>query len=93
MCDCYLHKCEACNDTLPFHIADFACPREEFKIWCHRHISQAPAGAVIFKFAKQCNFSKLPRGYKMAVAGPDVGFGKGNHPNTAVDCKETIKGE
>ncbi|MEN6462794.1 MAG: hypothetical protein ABFC94_15675 [Syntrophomonas sp.] len=94
MCDCYNHKCEVCETTMPFYIADFEYPRSAFKIWCHRHVKQAPKGAVIFKFhPKGSSTSKVPKNEKWAVVGPNVGLQLGNHPNVAADWDETIKGK
>ena len=39
MCDCYNHKCEKCEKTIPWHIGDFAYNRDEFKLYCEDHIN------------------------------------------------------
>lgn len=94
MCDCYDHKCEVCENTIPMHIADFDFPREDFKVYCQDHISEAPNGAIIFELLKNTSlvssYVKLSIGWKCAIAGPEMDKG-GNHPNVGVDWKEEIK--
>jgi len=77
-----------CNQTLPFHIADYKYDRNEFKVWCNSHISKAPAGATVFEFIKKeicCGMLGehiINKGQKFAVTGPFVGTLTGNHPNS-----------
>ena len=74
MCDCYSHKCELCEELIPMHIGDFEFPREDFKIWCSRHIPWAKIGAIVFETIKDDdNFDDMPIGWKCAIWGPEVG--------------------
>ena len=95
MCDCYGHKCECCDELIPMHIADFGFPRDDFRIWCEKHINKAPAGAIIFETLEpEGDFCGVPAGWKCAILGPDVGLdwqrSQGNHPNigSEMKCKE-----
>ncbi len=89
MCDCYGHKCECCDEFIPMHIGDFANEREEFKVWCEKHINQAPSGAVIFEVTKAWDEDDEGVGWKCAILGPEVGGEGGNHPNIGGDMSET----
>ncbi len=86
MCDCYSHKCECCEELIPMHIADFEFPREDFKIWCEKHIDQAPFGAIIFETVEpEEYFDLIPVGWKCAILGPKTEANHAkyqrNHPN------------
>ena len=48
MCDCYHHECEECEETIPWHIGDYAYPRSDFKAWCPVHEQLAPQTAKRF---------------------------------------------
>ncbi len=72
MCDCYGHKCEICEETIPMHIGDFNFPREDFKVYCNMHINQAPTGAVVFEIVNDSSKEFVP-GWKCAIFGPEVG--------------------
>ena len=92
MCDCYGHKCECCEELIPMHIGDFEFPREDFRVWCEKHIGEAPAGATIFEtIESEDDFDQLPLGWKCAILGPEVGLnweaGEGTHPNLAAEMK------
>ena len=88
MCDCYYHKCEICEETIPMHIADFAFPRKDFKVYCHKHIGQAPIGAVIFELVSG-PFEEYDHGWKCAIFGPKVGQ-TDNCPNISGKLKEQV---
>ena len=94
MCDCYSHKCEECDNTIPMHIGDFAYPQEDFKCYCKKHIDKAPKGSVIFEVmgnaSEHDKYDKIKKGWKCAIFGPEVGESGMNHPNIASNCKETI---
>ena len=34
MCDCYMHKCESCDNLISVHIADYCTARESVKVYC-----------------------------------------------------------
>lgn len=38
MCDCYEQKCEACDEMILVHIADFCTPRENLQVFCQAHL-------------------------------------------------------
>ncbi len=93
MCDCYAHKCEECDAIVPMHIGDFKFPREAFKAWCDLHVDLAPAGAVVFTLAEAetddgPGWPGLPKGWRCAILGPEVGDEGGNYPNIAANYKE-----
>lgn len=94
MCDCYGHKCELCDELIPMHIGDFKFPRENFKVWCEKHIAQAHEGAVIFE-SIQDDDNYLDEGYsvgwKCAIYGPEVGDDGNNSPNIGMKMKELMK--
>ena len=85
MCDCYSHKCELCERTVEMHIADYNYPREDFRAWCDRHVDDAPSDAVVFTViaddAVEWGGDCYKKGYRCAIAGPNVGLRGGNHPN------------
>lgn len=92
MCDCYGHKCCMCDELVPMHIADFAYPREDFTVWCDKHVSFASSGAVIFEITGPLvddEEESYPLGWKCAILGPSVGEEGGNHPNICENWKET----
>jgi hypothetical protein len=92
MCNCYGHKCEECGDTIPMHIGDFKFPPEAFKCWCHRHVKSAPVGAIVFRLSRRDMGEDLPKGWKCAILGPEVGPYGDNSPNVGVPCSwEEIK--
>ncbi len=92
MCDCYGHRCECCDELIPMHIADFDYKREAFRVWCGKHIDQAPTGAMIFELiAPEPQIDSEPVGWKCAILGPDVGYDGGMHPNVAGEMTETVK--
>lgn len=94
MCDCYGHKCECCDEIVQMHIADFAFPRENFKVWCKAHIDEAAKGAVVFEVIESFDGADEwdePVGWKCAILGPDVGVLRGNLPNVAGDMKQYVK--
>ena len=84
MCDCYEHPCEVCGRGVPMHIADFAYPQEDFRVWCGRHMAKAPMEAVRFRWTWEAGDRVAG---KCAILGPSVGVDAGNHPNTE-DCEE-----
>jgi len=90
MCDCYDAKCELCDEHVPMHIADFNYPREDFKVWCRRHIAEADPNAVVFLLveADEHRPEECPLGWACAILGPEVGEEGGNHPNLAAKCVE-----
>jgi hypothetical protein len=78
-----------CDYTTPWHIADFEYPREDFKIWCHKHTEYAPKEAILF-VAIESGKQKYDKHYRdgrpiCAAIGPDVGGG--NVPNTTIDYR------
>ena len=88
MCDCYYHKCEYCNQAIPWHIGNFAFERNEFKVWCQDHIQFAPIGATVFTLTLPYGFDYnipisycLPKGYRFAVIGPEIEPNGDNYPN------------
>lgn len=87
MCDCYWHQCECCTGGIPMHIAGYKYPQSDFKVWCKKHISKAPAGAILFKLTEKDD--EYPKGWTCAILGPDVGLMGGNYPNVTADWKET----
>ncbi len=90
MCDCYAHKCECCEELIPMHIGDYEFPREDFRVWCEKHVGEAPAGATIFETIEpEDDFDSIPLGWKCAILGPEVGSDDvwGNHPNLAPEMK------
>ncbi len=91
MCDCYEHKCEICEETIPMHIGDFNFPREDFRVYCHKHINQAPIGAVVFELFDD-PLKEFDPGWKCAIFGPEAGqINHGdNHPNIAGEFKEWV---
>ncbi len=85
MCDCYDAKCELCDERIPMHIADFNYPREDFKVWCRKHLAGASSDAVVFLIVEASDIEgdDFPPGWACAIAGPEVGDEGGNHPNLA----------
>ncbi len=92
MCDCYGHKCECCDELVPMHIGDFAYGREAFRVWCEKHIEEAPSGAVIFELTEpEAGIDSERAGWRCAISGPEVGGDGDMHPNVAGEMRETIK--
>jgi len=86
VCDCYSHKCELCDHAVPMHIADFTWPREDFKVWCADHVDDAPSIAVTFEMLADDPYGEWgdpseKKGWRCAIAGPNVGLDAGVHPN------------
>ena len=77
MCDCYMHKCELCDESVDMHIGDFRYPRTALKVWCAQHITKARPGAVLFTW----DASEWDASGACAVLGPAVGGTGDNHPN------------
>ena len=80
MCDCYHPHCTlpGCKESVPFHIADFAYPREIFTIWCEEHMDLAPPDAVRFEYEYDEGDWGDPGVHELrqcAVLGPEVGEG------------------
>lgn len=82
------------------YIADFNYPSTAYKVWCDTHVEDALPGSVIFTLLKDEYFFdrhkldfvlELPKGYKIAIYGPEVGFDKDTHPNLFTECSEEIK--
>lgn len=91
MCDCYEHKCECCNETIPMHIEDFNYPRNKFKVWCYKHAAKAIPGSVIFTIIGLSDFDELDGvelGWQCAIYGPGVGKESGNAPNLCSEMTE-----
>ena len=90
MCDCYDAKCELCDEGIPMHIADFNYPREDFKVWCRKHIAEADPEAIVFLLteAEEIGDENYPLGWACAILGPEVGDEGGNHPNLAANWVE-----
>ncbi len=94
MCDCYSHKCELCDELIPMHIGDYKFPREDFRVWCKKHIPWAKEKAVIFEVIKnetEIDYDpEMPVGWKCAIWGPEVGdINDGdNSPNLCNEFKE-----
>lgn len=101
MCDCYSHQCsiESCKRRLDWHIADFNYPREDFKMWCPKHLSKAPAYAVYYQVATEGEwiYSKgqmysTPEKFEIwAVEGPKIGDTT-NCPNLGLGGYRIITG-
>lgn len=91
MCDCYDHKCEICEETVPMHIADDAFPRKDFRVYCHKHINQAPIRAVIFELIYDPS-KEFDPGWKCAIFGPGVGKSNNgiNYPNVSGKFKRQV---
>lgn len=90
MCDCYEHKCEICNELIPWHIGDFNFDRKEFKIWCYKHIQYAESGSVLFTLLKASGNDKkygLFFGWQCAAKGPEIEPHGNNHPNSGSQFK------
>ncbi len=83
MCDCYDHPCEVCGRGVPMHIADFAYPQSDFRVWCGTHVRKAPPEAKQFRWT----VGRYNAGGRCAILGPSVGVESGNHPNVAT-CEE-----
>ena len=83
MCDCYHAKCELCDEHVPMHIADFNYPREDFKVWCRKHLAEADPEAIVFLLVEDEDqpYESYPVGWACAIVGPEVGDEGGNHPN------------
>jgi hypothetical protein len=76
------------------HIQDFNYPRDDFKVWCNKHIDQAEPGAVIFTATKIWFEDEIITvGWQCAIKGPAVGgMGHdGNCPNVGADFEERVK--
>jgi hypothetical protein len=73
------------------HIGDFNFPREDFKVYCHKHINQASIGAVVFELVND-PLKEFDPGWKCAIFGPEVGQTNDgdNHPNVAVNLKNGL---
>ena len=54
------------------HIGDYAYPRKDFRVWCKKHIDEAPVGSILFEMADP---------WRCVILGPDVGSDLGNQPN------------
>jgi hypothetical protein len=68
------------------HIADFAFPRKEFRVWCADHVDEAPAEAVVFEMLADNPYDEwddplAKKGACCAITGPNAGLRGGNHPN------------
>ena len=96
MCDCYEHPCSVrgCKETIPWHIGDFKFPREDFKMWCHKHIYKSSKNAVIFSIPEPTYRDKnhdyydkdeIFPGWRCAVIGPELEPDGDNHVNSATD--------
>ena len=77
ICDCYYHTCTiaGCMNGVPFHIADFSYPREDFLVWCEEHMNLAPAGTVKFEYEFDEDDWGDPEVHELrrcAVLGPEV---------------------
>lgn len=87
MCDCYSHKCEVCEETIPMHINDFDDPRDAFKVWCQKHVKYAYPGAIVYTLEANAvhvdDHHHCPKGWRCAILGPDSGT-----PNVGVDWLE-----
>ena len=70
MCDCYHHECEECEETIPWHIGDYAYPRSDFKAWCPVHEQLAPQTAKRFMVLSTREHPVKAAGV-WAVCGPD----------------------
>ncbi len=93
MCDCYGHKCELCDELIPMHIGDYKFQREDFRVWCGKHIPWAKHGAVVFEVIEHENdVDDYPIGWKCAIWGPEVGdLEEGdNSPNIGQESKESF---
>lgn len=99
MCDCYYHKCEICDNTVPIHISDFDYPRSDFKVWCYQHIEHASPGSTMFEITEvhevdiaDPDYPNLDVwvGWKCAILGPEVGIR--NTPNLASEWVTAIVG-
>lgn len=91
MCDCYGHECEVCGKPVPMHIGDFAYPRKRFKVWCAKHVDQAPPGAVIFETVISADpLREVKIGWRCAILGPGTCEGGNNGPNIGAPMKQEI---
>jgi len=90
MCDCYTALCEVCGmqgGGVEMHIGDFLYPREDFKVWCHKHIDEAPVGATI------CEWGEYePTMGRCAIVGPALDPDGDNGPNFSGPVRTRLKG-
>ena len=69
MCDCYEHKCQLCDATIPVHVGDYRFDRDEVEAWCHRHIPDEP-GVQVWKMTTTDDFGryeKYPKGMRFGL--------------------------
>jgi len=69
-----------CNAIVQMHIADFAYPREVFKVWCHTHHKHAPKHATHFRYRLDSASGMRWIWRYCAIAGPKVHL-DANAPN------------
>lgn len=58
MCDCYWTRCSVCKrESIPVHITNFDIPRDEIKIYCHRHFPRK--NVVMHKLIEDEHFNDI----------------------------------
>jgi hypothetical protein len=76
MYDCYQASCAhpKCKVNIPIHISDFCLDREDFKVYCKKHMPKM-RGSVIIDCIGADKAEKIKKGDQFEIVfNPDVKF-------------------